>query len=579
MRLLNKHVVAETCLNMETKFEVPIDLDVSNWKNVEPYARELTERSINSVEELEAWLFDRAHVVNLLDEFHANTFTSSNRDTADVSAKEALESYTTNIEPKLRELKQIFNKKLLDCPYSDELRQERYEVLLRNVKCDTKIYSEDNLDLFPKDEELRQEYFKIRGSMTVDYEGEELPLPVLQKKLEETDRSLRERVWHMARKREHEDAEKLEKLYSEMVPLRHKVALNAGCANYVEYAFKDKKRFDYTPEDCLQFHESVEKHLTPLVRSFSNEKADKLGLDSLRPWDMLVNKDSREPLKPFRTTEELIEKSSKVFNSLDPQLGAFFDSMREGDCLDLDSRKNKALIGYLWMRKVSGKPFIFMNAAGADGDLRTLNHESGHAFHSLLCNDDPIYEYTDYPAEFGEVASMAMELLVGPHLHPFYSAEEMYRTRLTHLKGSLKMIIMICKVDALQHWAYTRPDATTEDRHEAWMHLQERFDFGYDISGLDSFMRKSWLYTNHPFTYPMYMIEYAIAQLGAYQIWLLSLDDPDRALSGYKEALKLGGSRPLPELFEAAGIKFDFSPDFVKSLADRIKIEMDKMES
>ncbi len=563
---------------MKTKFEVPTNLDASDWKCIEPYAAELKEREIRALEQLEAWLFDRSKLIATIIECGSNLFNASNRNTADLEAKSNYEAFTENIEPKWRELEQALDKMLVDSPFAAELSDERYLALLRSAKSNTKIYREENLPLFVEDRKMQSEYFKTLGNMTVGFDGEELPIPQLMKQLLETDRSLRERAWHAMRERRLQDAQDIESLYNKMVPLRHNLARNADLSNYVEFAFREKKRFDYTPADCQQLHESVEKYVVPLAREFTQKKKELLEIDSVRPWDQAVDELNREPLKPFESIDELLDKAYHIFRDIDEELGSLFLELRDGDCLDLDSRKNKALIGYQNMRPVIGKPFIFMNAVGRDHNLRTLIHEAGHAFHSMLCREDPIIEYTHAPTEFCEVASMSMELLVYPHLNAFYNEADANRSRRTHLKGCVNALTLICWNDAFQHWVYSNPSASAAERENAWVDQFNRFNTSIDFSGYEEYLRKSWFYTNHPFTTPMYMIEYAIAQLGAFQLWLISLDDTEKAISGYKRALRLGGSRPLPELFAAAGIEFDFSPGIVKKLVDRIKSELDKME-
>ena len=362
-----------------------------------------------------------------------------------------------------------------------------------------------------------------------------------------------------------------------MVSNRDHTAKNAGFDDYRGYMFAVKHRFDYTPQDCIAFHDAIEQTCMPIVRKLAEERKEALGLETLRPWDLAVDPHGLAPLTPFDTAEDLIEKTSKLFHQMDIELGSMFDSMRDGGySLDLASRRGKAPGGYQASRDRQRKPFIFMNAAGLPRDLDTMVHEAGHAFHYMLCRHDDLVWYRGAPLEFAEVASMSMESLAYPYLDEFYTEEECKRAIRKHLEGVVSTLPWVATIDAFQHWIYLNPTHTREERTAHWLELGERFGAGVDWSGLDAEHEAVWHRQLHPFEVPFYYVEYGIAQLGALQMWLQYRNDPNAALAAYKEGLTLGSSKPLPHLFETAGLKFDFSIEMVGNLMKTVEEELDK---
>jgi oligoendopeptidase F len=413
--------------------------------------------------------------------------------------------------------------------------------------------------------------------MTVEFEGKERTLPEMGKFLREPERPLRERAWRATADRRLQDRERLDGIFDKMTPLRVEIAGNAGFERYTEYKFRDYHRFDYTPEDCRRYHETVGRLVVPLWRKVLERRRRAMRPDALRPWDTSVDPQGLPPLKPFEKPEELIDGVRKIFHRLDAQLGAQFDEMDRLGLLDLASRKGKAPGGYQSTLDEVRKPFIFMNAVGLDRDVTTLLHEGGHAFHSLAAAGDPLVNYRHAPMEFCEVASMGMELLASDHLDVFYNPEDLKRSRREHLEGIAFILPWVATIDAFQQWLYAHPGHTRDERRDAWVETLGHFDGGIvDWTGLDD--ERGWLWHRqlHIFEVPFYYIEYGIAQLGALQLWTKARNDPAEALAGYKRALALGGSRPLPELFEAAGLTFDFSEKTIAPLVKAVEEEWEK---
>lgn len=549
---------------------------LDNWPAAEKYYRELAERPITSVTELEQWLLDFSEIDAIFDEQRVSRHVALAQTTDDAERERRYLDFIENVFPLREPWHQKLREKFLECVVKYPLPPKRYEVLERGIRNALELYREENIPLMVENAKLVQQYQKITGAMTVVFRGEELTLQQLGRFLEEPDRKLRAESWRLGADRFLRDAPDLDEVYERMVRLRHRMALNADCANFRDFAFRIMERFDYTPADCLDFHEAIERVVCPAARQLARERQDKLGVESLRPWDMQVDAENRPPLRPFETAEQLMDGCGRIFNRVDRELGRVFEVMREARRLDLESRKGKAPGGFQETYSERRMPFIFMNAVGTESDVRTLLHEGGHAFHTWACRQDPLDAYRSAPIEFAEVGSMGMELLALPHVDEFYGAEA-NRARRTFLEGIVNFFPYMACVDALQHWVYTHVEATPEERKDEWARLVGRFMGHVDWSGLETYCRHSWQRKLHFFEVPFYYVEYGIAQLGALQVWMNSKQDYAQAVALYRNGLALGGARPLPELFAAAGLKFDFTEKTLRPLIEQVMEEIEKL--
>lgn len=576
---------------MPTSDFVPEILDGTKWENIEPLLNQLLEREVNSRDELEQWILDRSELEAAIGESGANTYIDMTCDTGSEDKQAAYTSFITTVVPKVKPVSFELDKKMKALCEEYGLTSDRFEVLFRDTAADVDLFRQENVSIETELAQLDQEYDKICGAMTVVYDGEEKTMPMMGKYFESADRAVREDAWRKVAKRRLEDAEKISAIYDEMVQKRQTVAKNAGFDNFIGYAFKSKHRFDYTPEMCHAFHDAIEKHVMPFVAKLDASRKEQLGLDELRPWDLAVDPKNRSALEPFNGGKDLVSKTQKVFDKLSPELSTFFSSMGDGSntqgtangaMLDLDSRKGKAPGGYLYFRDRSKLPFIFMNAAGQHRDVETMVHEAGHAFHAMYSTDEPYVWYRSAPLEYAEVASMSMELLTMPYWDAYYPSEEdANRARRKQLEGSIGLLPWIATIDAFQHWVYANPTHSREERANAWLDIEKRFGHqGHVVNwdGLDAERKHVWQRQGHLFGVPFYYIEYGIAQLGALGFYLISLEQgEDAALAAYKKSMSLGGSKPLPKLFEAAGLPFDFGDETVGRLVERVQKELDKL--
>ena len=554
---------------------VPEGADLADKAVVVGLYKALLQRELRSGEDLEAWVMDRSELDAAVDEVGSILYVRMTCQTDDVERASRYKAFMTHVVPAIKPLGHALNAAYLAARERFGAEGPRYEVYDRTTRAQVAIFREENVPLQTDLSLLSQEYQTLCGAMTVAFDGEEQTLPQMARYQQETDRALRERAWRATTDRRLRDRDALERLFDRMFALRARVADNAGFPSFREYSFAAMNRFDYTPGDCEAYHDAVEAVVVPLWRGIQQRRRERMGLAALRPWDTHVDPEGRDPLKPFAAPSKLIDGCAEVFRRADPALGEQFAMMRDAGLLDLASRKGKAPGGYQTTLAEARKPFIFMNAVGLDRDVRTLLHEGGHAFHALAAAGEPLVDYRHGPMEFCEVASMGMELLADGHLGVFYGDADLARSRREHLEGVIMILPWVATIDAFQHWIYTHPGHSPAERREAWVRIHDRFSGGVvDWGGLDEAKAYMWHRQLHIFEVPFYYIEYGIAQLGALQLWARAKADPAAALADYKAALALGGSRPLPELFAAAHLRFDFSADTIAPLVEAVAGEL-----
>jgi oligoendopeptidase F len=577
---------------------VPQNLDLGDWPQIAPLFDQLERRAAaaNSAAALEQWLLEWSELNAALDEESSRRYIAMTCHTDSADAEKAYLHFIANVEPQLKPrqfaLEEIYvahpsRGELLGTPNSDSARSTanepkrssalRYAVFDRDVKNHVALFRPENVALETEDAKLCQQYQKLIGAQTVRFRGEEKTLVQMGRYLEEPDRALRQEAWEIVAQRRLQDADKCEEIFEELIQLRTQIAKNAGFENYRDYAHRQKCRFDYTPADCLKFHDAIESEIMPAVREIQAERQRHLKLEQLRPWDLAVDPHNRAPLKPFAEVGEMVSRTQNIFNRLDAELAAGFKQMQDLHLLDLDNRKGKAPGGYQQNLSEARVPFIFMNAIGVQRDVETILHEAGHAFHAQAMRGEDLFAYRLTPIEFCEVASMAMELLGFEFLEEFYPTSEANRARKTHLENTIGFFPWMATVDAFQHWIYTHAGHPRAERKAAYLQLMDRFGGDVDWSSYEAARAHSWHRQLHIFLHPFYYVEYGIAQLGALQVWANSRRDKAKALNDYKNALTLGGSRPLPELFSAAGCHFQFDAATIRPLIQLAGAEMKKL--
>lgn len=551
------------------------------WNDYEPFYQELESRLLTH-ENIEAWLADWSRIAETADEQYWRLYIATTVDTANAVFEEALNAYVENMQPAIK----IAEQKLKDKLLASGLSPKSFETALRRMLAEAEIFTEENLPLLADELKLATEYSKVVSSITAIWDGEERTFWQMWALLYETDRSVRQRAWELREASIFRERQVLNELWERFMRVRIKIAENAGMPDYRAYTWKQKFRFDYSPENCKSFHAAIEEVVVPAAQRVYERRRVRLGIDTFRPWDVYVDPLGTTPIRPYETMAEFKSQSLAVFQQVDPKFGDYFQIMMNEGLLDLESRKNKAPGAYSLGLHVIHRPFVFMNAIGTSLDVQTILHEGGHAFHEFERAHVNFYQRGEIylPAEFAEVASMGMELIASPYKTKehggFYTESEGARAMITHLEEIITFWPYMALVDAFQHWGYENPLESSEARNceETWAEMWDRFMAGIDYSGLEDTKKTYWHRQSHIFDSPFYYIEYGLAQLGAVQVWANSRKDQKKAVDDYRKALALGATVPLPQLFATAGAKFAFDARTLKEAVDLIEEAIGEME-
>ncbi len=555
------------------------NIDFSSWEKLQKYFDELINRPIHSYNDYLQFIFDWNALLSVISEEGGWRYINMTCHTNDETLKQKYLHFVTEIEPHLQIEQNKINKKTFESPFFKSLPDSEFSVFKKNIKKDIELFREKNVPLFTKIQELQQQYAEISGQQTITYEGKTLTLQQASIYLKNKDRNIRKEVYYLINERRKQDEEKLNKLLDELIKLRHQVAQNAGFENFRDYMHAALGRYDYTVNDCKQFHSSVEKSVVPVVEEIHNIRQKKLNLvNDYFPWDTQVDMYGLEPLKPFNTEEEFIQKSIECFNKIDPFFADCLKQMNELKRLDLSSRVGKAPGGYQYPLYNSGVPFIFMNAVGLHRDLVTLMHETGHAVHFFLNNHYPVLDFKSPPSEVAELASMSMELITMEHWDVFFTdKKDLLRAKQQQLESVIDSLPWIAAIDKFQHLLYENPEHTLEERYNYWLQtIQSLSAKNISFKGIEHFLKIRWQAQLHIFEVPFYYIEYGFAQLGAIAIWKNYKENPKQTIEQYKAALSLGNTKPIPEIYKTAGIQFNFSQTYIKELTDFVWKEYEK---
>jgi len=584
----SKRIIAKTTASMSINSNsiekvkrsfLPEDFVVTTWDKLQPYFEDLSARPLENREALEKWLKDLSELEAVISEDASWRQIKMTCDTTDSQLEEAFTYFCMEIEPKMKPYFFELNKKLLANPFTKDLDKTLYFPYLRSVENSIKLYRDENVPIQADLSVLAQQFGVISGKMTIMVDEKEYTLQQAARFLQNSDRSLRESVYRKIADRRLQDNKQLNELFDKLLERRHQVAINAGFDNYRDYKFRELGRFDYTVEDCFAFHQAVKEHVLPLQKMLTLHRKNRLGLDVMRPWDTDAEPAGTQPLRPFETGKELTDKTVQVFQRLRPFFAQCIHTMAGMGRLDLESRIGKAPGGYNCPLAETGVPFIFMNAAGTMGDLITMMHEGGHAVHSFLSHPLELSAFKEYPMEIAELASMSMELFTMEHWDEFFAdGSELKRAQLEEMERVISVLPWIATIDKFQHWLYTNPGHTTDQRTENWLAILNEFTTGVvDWQGFEDYRANFWQKQLHLFEVPFYYIEYGIAQLGAIAMWRQYRSNKEQTLDNYMNALANGYTKTLKELYEVAGIRFDFSPDYIKELGDFVKERLKEM--
>jgi oligoendopeptidase F len=552
------------------------DFKIDTWENLKPYFDQLLNQTIQSVSELEKWLIKRSELESIVNEDMAWRYIHMNCDTTNESLSNAFEYFVSEIEPQIAPYSNLLNKKLIDSEFVNNLSVEKYGIYLRAIKRSIEMFREENIPLFVEISKLQQEYGKVCAAMTVEVNGQTLTLQRAAKFLEDNNRELRKEVYEKIAERRLHDKAILDELLNKLISYRQQVANNAGYANFRDYMHDELGRFDYSVQDCFDFHESIEEVLMPVMNDLSNERQSELNVSSLKPYDLAVDTSNQPSLKPFEYAQELTEKTIATFHQLDIYFAECIHTMNNMKHLDLESRIGKAPGGFLYPLMESGVPFIYMNSVGSQNDLITMVHEGGHAIHSFLCVQLELASFKNPPSEVAELASMSMELMSMDHWDTFFKNKDDYkRAKIDQLEKVLETLPWVATVDKFQHWMYENKNHTNQQRKDAWVKIVTDYNpTNLDFTGYQENLAYQWQKQLHIYEVPFYYIEYGMAQLGAIAVWRNYKTNPQKTIEQYKAALSLGYTVGIKDIYAAAGIKFDFSKAYVKELIDFVFDEL-----
>jgi oligoendopeptidase F len=560
---------------MKRKF-VPKNLSWKSFHDLEKLFKSLMDREIDSQKDLEKLIGDLNEIKIVLFEKRTRAFINMTAHTNDKKMQKEYIHFITKIEPKSKEYIFKIHEKILETHQKFPLSSPKYKIYTRHLENHHKLFRKENIELEKQDEKLINDYSKIMGNMMFSFKGKEYTSKQMYKFLEDQDRSLRKEAYEVLWNKIEKEIKEIYGIFEKQIRIRNKIAKNADFKNYRDYKFEELERFYYTPRDCFSFHENIKKNILPFVNKITERRKNALGINNLKPWDTYVDIHGENPLRPFSTSKELLNKTISIFKKVHPELGEKVSLMKKNKMLDLESREGKAPGGYMSDLPETKIPFIFMNSAGIHEDILILIHESGHAFHHFAYNEQPLIEYHTPPNEISEVASMSMELITMNKWDIFYEKkEDLLRAKIRHLESIILLFPWISIIDLFQHWIYTQENLNRLSVIKKWKELIDSFRPYIDYKGSNFSYSYAWVRQLHLFEVPFYYIEYALAQLGALQLWANYKKDPRRTITQYMKGLSLGGSKPLPELFEAIGIKFDFSEKMLKKLINEVNKELE----
>ena len=560
-------IIIEKPVKAKRKF-VAEDLSIGNYNDIRPYFEKLEAQQLSSPEELISWLSNRSELETVVQEHAGWLYIRMSCDTRDKIIRDAYTFFINEIQPHISVAANRLNDKLLKSGMANQVADKRFKNYFRQVENHHRIFREENVPLVAKLQTLEQKYAEIVGEMSITYQEKEFTMPAAANFLRNPDRKIREDVFSLIASRRMQDIDKLNDLFSELIRLRHTIARNAGFENYRDYRFIELDR-QYNVSDCEKFHRAIAEKIVPLCKKIDEKRKGKLGYEVLRPWDTEVDAELKPDLKPFANGADLEKKTMRCLEAVNPKLKNAFSFLLELNRLDLNSRMGKAPGGYNYPLYETGVPFIFMNASGSLRDVVTLVHEGGHAFHSLLTHELGFIGFKEFPSEVAELASMGMELITMSNWNVYFeNDEELKRAKRTHLEDIMKILPWIALIDKFQHWIYTHPEHTSSERMNTWTDLQKQFSTGVaDWSGFENYKAAAWQKQLHLFEVPFYYIEYGIAQLGAIAVWKNFRDNQQVALEKYLSALSLGYTASMQDIYSAAGIRFDFSVEYITELS------------
>ena len=554
---------------MNPKIVTILDRNLFTPEIVAELYSELERMPLLSLDEAAEMLSSWTMVEEALGEAHAERYIKFSQNTSDEELRQMLDSYIEEVEPVAAEANFRLNTRVSHSTVVNRYIEANEKAFHKQLKRRIEIFRQENVAVSAETEILAQDFAEKTGELSIRYKGEELTMEQAAALLEGTDRAERGAVYQLMLERRIAICDDMHGLMDELLKLRYRIATNAGFKNYRDYRHYELERFDYTVPDVASLHSAIQKHFVPLADRVMIRRKSLLGYSDLMPWDLSVDPELKQPLRPFETAQELITRGREALNNVDSRFGQLLDEMAANGHLDVETRDKKAPGAFSFPLPKSKASFLFMNAASTHDDVVTLMHEMGHAMHDKLCSHHPFYFQKDFPMEVAELASMSMELISSTFWVPFYpEPENLNRARVNLLEGIVLALPWIAVVDEFQHWLYTHPEHSRHERDGAWTKIYRKYA-SHEVcyKGVEEAFVFAWQRQTHIFEEPFYYIEYAIAQLGALELWKRYREKGQEALNDFFKALSSGGRLSVPEVYKQAGLHFSFSEEHVAMLA------------
>ncbi|WP_038813249.1 M3 family oligoendopeptidase [Bacillus anthracis] len=539
------------------------------FNDLESKLQSLLERNITSVLELENWLFDELRVNAEIEEKITSSLIATYRDTDNRNMRD-LHMYNQNtIQPLLKRYNAKFDQKFIECPFSNLLDERKYEFMKKARFVKSKMFNEKNIALSIKGQECITKYREIMSNITINWEGEQKTYAHVKAKLDNLNRAIRKKAWYALCEARSVVKPEVDRIMNELIQLRNEIALNAGFNNYSEYAFKQKNR-DYSIDDCYKLHESIEKYVVPIWKQLGSISKKNLDVKTYRPWDLSP---CNLPKAPFQNAINLLDGVEEMFRTTDLYFYEKFIHIRKAGCIDVEERENKAAGAICFTLPHSKEVFVYSNFSPSFYAINALIHEVGHAFHfyKQFKNDSSMQERY-LREEVAELYSLSLELLVMDKLNVFYKQEDEYKeVQRVQIYRALSLLMSSIAGDVFQHWIYENPNHTPEERDKKYAEICKRYQYStVDIAGLEDEIGASWIESFHYVQFPFYKIEYAIAQIGAMQLFQIYWEDPEKAIDFFKEGASADWNLSIQEIYEKTGVTFDFSEERIESTASVI---------
>ncbi len=486
---------------------------------------------------------------------------------------DAEQTYYDEKAPLLQNIEVDYKKKLYESPYRAYLEEKIGPVAFKNMELALKSFDPKLITLMQEENALTSEYDKLIASAKIDWEGETLNLSLMRPYQTNSDRTVREKAWTKVSGFFEANAEKLDEIYDKLVKNRDAQAKALGMKNYLELGYYRMQRNCYDQADVESFRRQIKRDFVPFAEKLHERRRERLGLDKLAYYDEGVYFVNGNPA-PIGTPDEIMKSGQKMYAELSPETKEFFDFMMENELFDVLGRKTKKAGGYMTYLPLYSSPFIFANFNGTDGDINVITHECGHAFQGYLSGKDPIREHSDITMETAEIHSMSMEFFTQKWMEMFFG-DRANDYRAMHLEDAAAFIPYGCMVDEFQHIVYENPEMTPAERKAAWIKLEKEYRPHIDY-GNCKFLAEGgyWQRQLHIYDYPLYYIDYCIAQTCALQYKTMMDEDFKGAWESYLKLCKLSASDFFTKLVEMVGLKNPFTEGCIKDMVTKLEKKM-----